>query len=406
MFQVLYVICERLLYLCDKSNSRSPGLARAPGSSSFESAKSAHSSDSDLNPDNLIDFQLSNSQSFCKYFFATASSTSQTPSSSRPQSNMTIQLSSGFASPDTATTDLSITSNGSRGGTADSKRSQNNGLDAAAHQLTAKQQSSLPVLAGVAKPTSSSTSPSLTNHSTPSASASTSSPSSNSSQFHYHHHHQGQFVTSLPPVEELSDSNSTLFPDLTAVDFTGPLRQIGLVGLDTPKKLKGNRYSFIHEDAMGHENNGRNSEPNSPCDSLTSLIEKTLGYRVMQAASSSPVVNNNDITDAAQNNDINEFSDSSESYTNFEEVLARTGLVSQDMYQDFDERSLLEERPSSAGFDANQLPVEPFLVVSGLLTDYRLLSDEFTNFLTQYQVITLLINHLGAQLLFMSRAHF
>ena len=184
--------------------------------------------------------------------------------------------------------------------------------------------------------------------------------------------------------------------------MNGPLRQIGLVGLDTPKRTPnssgGSGISHLLDDRGSSDadgdRSGNRSDPNSPCDSLTSLIEKTLGYRIMQVPSPPIVYNQRDNSQHQPNN--GDLSDSSDSYTNFEEVLARSGLIPPDICQNYHDQSLEGHPPTAQYYHGyydddcvsqhQPAMVDSTLVMSGLLSDYRMHSPEFLKLLNQYQV--------------------
>lgn len=356
---MLYTICERLLELCDRTHTRSPGLLKTTSIDETET---------------LVDFQLTNSESFCKYFYSAAKSIAAEVPNSRPQSNMTIQLSSGFASPDTGITELSCGSGSSitsRRSTADSK----NSATATTPSLPPVEGLDTPV---VQPPPQAPTSSDNANKLPALPGAKRASPQAPSTSYHV----TTGFVSSLPTVEELSDpptsESTSTWPeantDLNGMldPIPGPLRQIDMVGLDTPKRTR-------------RDDNGRRSEPNSPSDSLTSLIEKTLGVRVMQVAS--PVVYNKVELEQPQESTA---SDDDQEFSNFEEALARSGLVAPEMYQDFDEHSLEgREKYFSDNFEdqfTGRALVDPYVVASGLLSDHRTNAPQFLKQLTEYQV--------------------
>ncbi|KAI1305808.1 Protein tyrosine phosphatase domain-containing protein 1 [Halotydeus destructor] len=387
-----------------ESKTRSPGLLKMASSESSTSLEQSKEDENSM----TVDFQLTGADSFTKYFYSALKYPSGQPSggimglATRPNSNMTIM--SGFTSPDTILTELSCGSGSSRRvNTADSgKRVSTNvqsSVDSNAH-LHRDNAKALPYIvhsksSSSAQPSPSSSSATLVDL-TPSHTASTSGPSpplptpassssSSSSSFHHHHHLPSQFAfNSLPPVEELSDTSSSILGDLS--DLHGPLRQIGIVGLDTPKRSASNgsatpgQFPFLEPLPLsGHLDRDTGtllrSGSNSPSDSLSSLIEKTLGYRIVHYEQA--------------DHQADRQSDTSDTYSQFEEILARTGLVPQDMYQDFDQRSLEGHQPLAMfcePFDHQvETTLDPVSVVTSLLVDYTQLSPEFGKLLTQYQ---------------------
>jgi hypothetical protein len=265
-----------------------------------------------------VNFQLENSESFCKYFFSSATSGIDLDREERPNSNMTSQPSSGIMSPDTDSTELaSLSTNDSRNSTADSKNRNSKNETIVDNAATTSMQ----------RP-------------------------------------------SLSPVEESGDKNNFLCDDF----ISAPMHQIGLVGLETPKKSNTNSTSS-------------SERLSSLSDSLTSLIEKTLGYRILQIDSSQMLCEQE-----MDNYDNNNESKNSNSYLLEDRMICEEYLEND--YYDIDEDSL--DAQCSSGFisancgncteDEDCEIKDRIRIINALNIDYNSHDKTFANALLRYQV--------------------
>ena len=91
------MVCERLLKLCRRHKVYSPGIII---------------DNNYLRRDVEISYQLSECESFCKYFYSSATSGTQLMRRQRPGSNNTIDETSGIVSPDTDFAEIDSFMNG------------------------------------------------------------------------------------------------------------------------------------------------------------------------------------------------------------------------------------------------------------------------------------------------------
>jgi hypothetical protein len=270
-----------------------------------------------------VNFQLDNSESFCKYFFSSATSGIDLHREERPNSNMTSQPSSGIMSPDTDSTELaSFSTNDSRNSTADSKSRNSKNETIVDNTATTSMQ----------RP-------------------------------------------SLSPVEESGDKNNYFCDDINFI--SAPMHQIGLVGLETPKKSSTNSTSSSNERFSS-----------SLSDSLTSLIEKTLGYRVLHIDPSQMLCEQE-----MDNFDNNNESKNSNSYL-LEDRMICDEYLDHDYYNDIDDDSL--DAQCSSGFisancgncteDEDCEIKDRTRIINALTIDYHSYDKTFANALLRYQV--------------------
>ncbi|CAG2111283.1 unnamed protein product, partial [Medioppia subpectinata] len=226
--KIIYMICERLLKLCGRHKAYSPGVRSGNGGT--------------IGREIGIHYQLDKSESFCKYFFAalTADGAERVRhrhhhrrhlrGQQRPDSNNTVELTSGIVSPKTDLTELEDFSSSS---SADNTPKTVRKAAKMSHRLGDSNGAT-----GVEK--GSDTAPPQ---------------------------------TSLPPVDG---------HDMHAIN--APMHQINVVGIETPVRQR--------TDGSGGGSSGQSSssEPfeSSLSESLTSLIE-SLGYRVIKIDSSQMV---------------------------------------------------------------------------------------------------------------------
>ncbi len=301
------MICERLLKLCGRQKVYSRGITKRLSANNTEIS---------------VNFQLGDSESFCKYFFSSATSGIDLHREERPNSNTTSQPSSGIMSPDTDSTELaSFSTNDSRNSTADSKSRNSKNETIVDNTATTSMQ----------RP-------------------------------------------SLSPVEESGDKNNFFCDDINFI--SAPMHQIGLVGLETPKKSSTNSTSSSDERLNS-----------SLSDSLTSLIEKTLGYRILQIDSSQMLCEQE-----MDNYDNNNESKNSNSYLLEDRMICEEYLEND--YYDIDEDSL--DAQCSSGFisancgncteDEDCEIKDRIRIINALNIDYNSHDKTFANALLRYQV--------------------
>lgn len=160
-----------------------------------------------------------------------------------------------------------------------------------------------------------------------------------------------------------------------------------MIGLDTPKASR--RVLRSYNLSSAGTSRSEVQEPTSPTDSLNTLIEKTLGSSRMSELSSP-------IKGAHENNDSGNYLSPSDSFDNFEEILAKLSmsgpsspieLESNDVFNDIHCGIMKYARES----DVSKPEVERGDVFTAFLIDFNQTSHKLIDSLIQLQVIEFLV---------------
>ena len=154
------------------------------------------------------------------------------------------------------------------------------------------------------------------------------------------------------------------------------MMQIGMVGLETPKSQR----RKIQLTDSGSKSEG--SEPVSPTESFSSLIEQTLGYRTHQPPN---IVYDQKRRTREGDKDGQQENDT---FTDFEDLLAQfsTAFENEDMFAEFDEDFSEDHGDSIDQLEDGTDKIDKIKVLSALLAEYKSHSREFLEYLANYQV--------------------